>query len=179
MIKEEIIWGMAIAIISAIFSVVLTIILSIYAKEHIPNTKTLNSYIRKFLFFTFRYILPISVLIFVFIHDDFNKLFIIKVLILTSVLIIGVLGDVVGCCRSLHEMNKLILESNEQTFDVVKQLSENELTSYKEILNLLSIMNNEYSAQIESINERIDIDKINRDKAFNKIKKQLNQAPNR
>ncbi len=76
-------------------------------------------------------------------------------------------------------MTKLILESNEQTLDVVKQLSENELTSYKEILNLLSIMNNEYSAQIESINERIDIDKINRDKAFNKIKKQLNQAPNR
>ena len=160
MTNEQIIWGMIIAIISAVVSVVLTIILSIYAKEHIPNTKTLNSYIRKFLFFTFRYILPISILIFVFIYDDFDKLFMTKILIIFSVLIFGIIGDVVGYCRSLHEMNKLILESNEQTFDVVKQLSENELTSYKEILNLLAIMNNEYSAQIESINERIDIDKV-------------------
>jgi len=39
MTKEQIIWGMIIASVSAVFSVVLTIILSIYAKEHIPNTK--------------------------------------------------------------------------------------------------------------------------------------------
>ena len=179
MTKEQIIWGMAIAIISAIFSVVLTIILSIYAKEHIPNTKTLNSYIRNFLFNTFRYILPISVLIFVFIHDDFSKLFIIKILILTSVLIIGVLADIVNYCKSLHEMSKFILESHEQTVDIIKLVAENNFISNKETINLISDINKEYLNQIEIINDRIEIERSNSDKSFNKIKIQLKQAPNR
>ena len=95
MTKEEIIFKIIIPTIIAFSSVLFGIIMSIYAKHNIPDTKTLNSYIKKCLRFTVVYILPISLIIFYFVKDDFDKLFILKVLILTIAITINLLFQIV------------------------------------------------------------------------------------
>jgi hypothetical protein len=116
MTNEQIIWGMVIAITSVIFSVLLTIILSIYAKEYIPDKNKLNLYIRKFLSFTFRYISPISLIIYFFINDDLNKLFVLKIIILTSTVIFNSVFD---------SMNSL-LRVSKNIYSIVNLLSDSQ-----------------------------------------------------
>jgi len=83
MTKEQITFSVIIPIIISFGAVIFDWMFKTYAKEHIPDTKTLTSYIKKCLRFTVLYILPISLIIFSFIQDNFDKLFILKILILT------------------------------------------------------------------------------------------------
>ena len=93
--KEEIIFKIIIPTIIAFSSVLFGIIVSIYVKHNIPDTKILNSYIKKCFRFTVAYILPISLIILSFVKDDFDKFFIFKVLILTIAITINFLFQIV------------------------------------------------------------------------------------
>ena len=89
MTKEEIIFNIISMIVIPIGSVLTGMYFSIYIKDKNPDIKKINSYIKKTLRLTIAYIIPISLITFFFITDDFNKFFILKILILSLSVVIN------------------------------------------------------------------------------------------
>jgi len=109
--------------------------------------KKLNSYIKKFLFFTLRYISPTSVLIFVFINDDFNKWFILKVILLFGVLLFSIASDYVIMFTVKHSIFLIKETANQQNkitnliiklIDITVKTSDQKIERHEEIINILS-----------------------------------------
>ena len=98
-------------IIISLITVVLGVILTIYAQEYIPDAKTLNSYIRKFFSITFRYILPISEIILFSIYSTFNKAFVLQITFLSCFLIFSFLYDFLNAIIKVQKNNVAVFEN--------------------------------------------------------------------
>lgn len=89
MTKQEIIKIIVVALIGAFSKSFFDNILA----KYIPDKNKLNSYIKSFLLFNLRYTLLIYFLVRVFINDQVDKAFILKVCIYFSILVLNITLD--------------------------------------------------------------------------------------
>lgn len=118
MTKEQMIFSVIIPIVISIGSVAIGTYLTIYIKDKNPDIKKLNSYIKKYLFFTLKYVVPISEIILLSIISDFNKIYFLTISFLFSYLVFAALYDIItGLINELDNRHK-------KTVDVIKGLYE-------------------------------------------------------
>ena len=93
----------------AISIVLLGILLNKYIEPILPERKKAISYMKKFFFFTGKYIFPICFLIFIFIKADFDKFFVFNVCLMFSYILFNIIIDLLNKNRKLiYEALKLI-----------------------------------------------------------------------
>lgn len=83
-------------------------------REYNPDTKKLISKTMKFLLFILRYILPIVFIIYFFIKEDFNKLFVFVISIMLTILAVNLVID----------MNRMLIKTVECLLEVAKKQSD-------------------------------------------------------
>ena len=128
-------------LISILFSTFFTRIWEIY----IPDKNTLSSYIKNFLYFSLRYFLPITYIIFLFIFVAFSKLFVLNISICITFiffsLTIDIFSKVREIIRSQNSVQEQLLETYQKNISILKSISSNMADMKDDDSRIVKILN--------------------------------------
>lgn len=128
MTKEEIIKAIVVIFISALAKLVVEKAVGPY----IPETKKLNSYMKKLFLFALRYVLPIYVLVDMFLHDPVDKWLIFKTGLFMSVIFFNILLDMlVFFSKQVREFRNETIKQMDAHLDVITKMIELQESSGK------------------------------------------------
>jgi hypothetical protein len=137
MTKEEIIKIIIIGLIGAFSKSLFDNLLG----KYIPDKKKLNSYIIKFLLFSFRYVLPTYFLIISFFNSDpIDKYFVFKISIFTTVLFFNIIIDLLQKQRNHFDRVLTIVERLSNDNEGLKDITSDHLKTTSKLADNVRIL---------------------------------------